>query len=135
MCDTYVLIGPLCLFPLTRIYIYIPSFFHEVKDEQLLLFLPTFQMPFIFMSDDAESWITTHRCLHQKEKEEKVLKHEFHFISRCIKKIKNKKKKSKILVLLMWIYVLILCMAFWKYLGNINHSTDYLYSFKWTSVI
>lgn len=71
------------------------AFFHE-EVEQLLLFFTHLPNAFHFsQSTLVWSWITIKKCLHQKEREEKVLKHEYNFIPRCT--------KTQTLVLLMWI--------------------------------
>lgn len=43
-------------------------------------------------------------------------------------------QKSKLWFLCEFMFVFF-AWRFQKYLGNINHNTDYLYGFKWTSVI
>lgn len=123
MCDACVLIGPLCLFPLSCITC-IPRIFHKEKYKQSLQFLRTFQMPFTFhqMTQFLVLSLNHHKeMLSPKRlrlKEGRGLNHELNFIPRCTSYVN--------------LFVSLHGFFFWKYLGNINHSTDYLYGFKWT---
>lgn len=118
-----VLIGPLCLFP-HRATFYSKHFPPSEGQEAAVCFYPPSKC-LSFSSDDADLESPRGNVCTKKKNWDRGWTR-----IRC-----QTNKKIDIWVLLVWFYVVILCMAFWKYPGIINHSTDYLYSFKWTSVI
>lgn len=116
-----VLIGPLCLFP-RRATFYSKRFPPSEGQEAAVCFYPPSKC--LSFSADGANLESPRGNVCTKKKLRGWIR------IRC-----QTNKKIDIKVYLVWDYVVILCMAFWKYPGIINHGTDYLYSFKWTSVI